>query len=209
MFRAFPLHRPHPTLFLRPSCSKRRGTFVPSPATNHPFNYLCYSHASRDDPKDTPLTKEEQLLGYTSHQRQRMKALQILGLTEESFERCRAVMLSSLGPSAFGYNVDETAKSAARAEAEEGWTPGDKFNRKGPGQHFGGDGHHSNLLRMPTFGGSNNRCPCVHSTNCCVFCTSRRSTLCGNDRSKEASVPRKNERTGDKNLGNMVGYICT
>ena len=111
--------------------------------------------ANRDISNDTPLTKEEQLLGYTSQQRQRMKALQILGLTEESFDRCRAVMLSSLGPSAFGYTTDETAKSAARAEAEEGWTPGDKFRRKGAGQHFGGgDGSGSGILRMPTFGGN-------------------------------------------------------
>lgn len=108
---------------------------------------------------DTPLTKEEQLLGYTVHQRQRIKALQILGLTEESFERGRAAMLSSLGPSAFGFNSDETAAWAAKAEAEEGWTPVDMFRRKGHGhQHAGGgdggDGHHHpGVLRMPTIGG--------------------------------------------------------
>lgn len=111
--------------------------------SSYPNNSL---YATRDISNHTALTKEEQLLGYSSQERQRVKALQILGLTEESFERCRAVMLSSLGPSAFGYTADETAKSAARAEAEEGWTPGDKFRRKGPG----GDG--SGLLRMPTFG---------------------------------------------------------
>ncbi|CAN0337449.1 unnamed protein product, partial [Hapterophycus canaliculatus] len=87
---------------------------------------------------DTPLTKEEQLLGYNAQQRQRLKALHILGLTEESFDRCRAVMLSSLGPSAFGYSTDETAKSAARAEAEQSWTPGDKFRIRGHGKQGGG-----------------------------------------------------------------------
>lgn len=99
------------------------------------------------------MTKEEQLLGYTAHQRQRIKALQILGLTEESFERCRAVMLSSLGPSAFGYNTDETAASVASAEAEEGWRPMDKFRKKYVGGSGGGGGHHGHgMLKMPTFG---------------------------------------------------------
>ncbi|CAN0519297.1 unnamed protein product, partial [Ectocarpus sp. 12 AP-2014] len=100
---------------------------------------------------DTPPTKEEQLLGYTSQQRQRMKALHILGLTEESFDRCRAVMLSSLGPSAFGYSADETAASAVSAEAEEGWTPGDKFRRRAAPSGGGGGYHHIGILRMPTF----------------------------------------------------------
>ncbi|CAM9401754.1 unnamed protein product [Ectocarpus sp. 13 AM-2016] len=100
---------------------------------------------------DTPPTKEEQLLGYTSQQRQRMKALHILGLTEESFDRCRAVMLSSLGPSAFGYSADETAASAVSAEAEEGWTPGDKFRRRAAPSGGGGGHHHTGMLRMPTF----------------------------------------------------------
>ncbi|CAM9130835.1 unnamed protein product [Ectocarpus sp. 4 AP-2014] len=100
---------------------------------------------------DTPPTKEEQLLGYTSQQRQRMKALHILGLTEESFDRCRAVMLSSLGPSAFGYSADETAASAVSAEAEEGWTPGDKFRRRAAPSGGGGGHHHTGILRMPTF----------------------------------------------------------
>lgn len=146
---------PNPTLSLRPNCSfipqrqescRSLASEQPSLTVDHLTNCAC----NRDISNDTPLTKEEQLLGYTLVQRQRMKALHILGLTEESFERCRAVMLSSLGPSAFGYTADETAKSAARAEAEEGWTPGDKFRRKGPGQD--GGGLHSNLLRMPTFG---------------------------------------------------------
>ncbi|CBN75317.1 conserved unknown protein [Ectocarpus siliculosus] len=100
---------------------------------------------------DTPPTKEEQLLGYNSQQRQRMKALHILGLTEESFDRCRAVMLSSLGPSAFGYSADETAASAVSAEAEEGWTPGDKFRRRAAPSGGGGGHHHTGILRMPTF----------------------------------------------------------
>lgn len=101
---------------------------------------------------DTPITKEEQLLGYNSQQRQRMKALHILGLTEESFDRCRAVMLSSLGPSAFGYSTDETAASAASAAAEEDWTPGDKFRRRAAPSGGGGGGHHhTGILRMPTF----------------------------------------------------------
>lgn len=109
---------------------------------------------------DTPLTKEERLLGYNVHQRQRMKALQILGLTEESFERGRAAMLSSLGPSAFGNSADETAAWAARAEAEEGWRPADKFRRKGPGRQYGsgdgGDGRNNQgVLRMPMIGGPN------------------------------------------------------
>ncbi|CAN0564498.1 unnamed protein product, partial [Laminaria digitata] len=68
---------------------------------------------------NTPLTKEEKLLGYTAYQRKRMKAFQILGIKEEAFERCRAVMLSSLGPSAFGYGVEETAMLAARAAIED------------------------------------------------------------------------------------------
>ena len=78
---------------------------------------------------DAPLSKEEQLLGYTASQRQRMKALHTLGLTEESFERCRALMLSSLGPTAFGTDVDKTAENAARAAEEEGWTPSTKTRR--------------------------------------------------------------------------------
>lgn len=89
---------------------------------------------------DTPLTKEEQLLGYNVHQRQRMKALQILGLTEESFERSRAVMLSSLGPSAFGYNADDAAAWAGKGDAG----PTDKFLRKGQGLPGGGGGGGSN-----------------------------------------------------------------
>lgn len=38
-------------------------------------------------------------------------------------------MLSSLGPSAFGADVDKTAENAARAAEDEGWTPSDTTRR--------------------------------------------------------------------------------
>lgn len=122
----------------------------PSPSLPHSLTSLSRQRR-RNWSNDTLPTKEEQLLGYTSQQRQRMKALHILGLTEESFDRCRAVMLSSLGPSAFGYSADETAASAVSAEAEEGWTPGDKFRRRAAPSGGGGGHHHTGILRMPTF----------------------------------------------------------
>lgn len=96
----------------------------------------------RDTSQDKAWTKEEQLLGYTSEQRQRMKALHTLGLTEAAFDKCRAIMLSSLGPSAFGVDADETAASAARAAKEEEWTP--NGNPRNVHQNAGGV---QNLLR--------------------------------------------------------------
>lgn len=84
----------------------------------------------RDLNDDKPWTKEEQLLGYSTIQRQRMKALHTLGLTEEGFEKCRTVILASLGPSAFGFGVEETAAAVARAaEGGDNWTPGDRLDR--------------------------------------------------------------------------------
>lgn len=74
----------------------------------------------RDGNLATAWTKEEQLLGYTTHQRQRIKALQTLGLTDEAFEKCRAIMLSSLGPSAFGFGIEETAVTLMKAADEDG-----------------------------------------------------------------------------------------
>lgn len=67
-------------------------------------------------------TKAEKLLGYTASQRQRIKALQTLGLSEEDFDTCRAILLSSLGPSAFwsGGN-DELTGTTGKGEGEEAW----------------------------------------------------------------------------------------
>lgn len=48
-------------------------------------------------------------------------------------------MLSSLGPSAFGYNPDSTAAWAGKVGAQPEWRPAEKFLRKGQGhQHAGG-----------------------------------------------------------------------
>lgn len=86
-------------------------------------------HNCRDHTDDTPWTKEEQLLGYSASQRQRIKALHTLGLTEATFDRCRAVFLSSLG---YGHaDIDETAATVVRAAAAgESWTPADSLRRK-------------------------------------------------------------------------------
>lgn len=108
-------------------------------------NILYTQHTnSSNEARDTPLTKEEQLLGYTAQQRQRLKALHILGLTEEVFERCRAIMLSSLGPSAFGGDDEEKAQWAAKAAEKDWWTPADMPRRQPVGGAHG-------LLRMKSF----------------------------------------------------------
>lgn len=49
-----------------------------------PINHVVWFRVSRQEDDEKPLTKEEHLLGYTAHQRQRIKALHTLGLTEEA-----------------------------------------------------------------------------------------------------------------------------
>lgn len=56
-----------------------------------------------------------------------MKALHTLGLTEEGLEKCRSVLLSSLG---YTENMENTAAMVATAaDADEGWTPADSWRK--------------------------------------------------------------------------------
>lgn len=85
-----------------------------------PLFLSCLSEPPRDcDHLSRKCSKEEKLLGYTASQRQRVKALDTLGLSERDFEKCRAVLLSSLGPSALGSGSAGVARPSIGSEDEE------------------------------------------------------------------------------------------
>lgn len=102
----------------------------------------------RDPNEGHVSTKEEQLLGYTAADRQRIKALHTLGLTEGGLDKCRSVLLSSLGHTE---NMENTAVMVATAaDAEEGWTPADSWRKySGSARSFFGTGSKSSVWNRP------------------------------------------------------------